>query len=245
MSATETGLTALERNWAMVDRSLEDLDDGIIAARPNEDSNSIGWLLWHMNRVVDRFVHTWCQDAQQVWAKGGWHAKFGLSDDVNETGAGWTKEQVAAWRLPAKDSLVGYYEEVKAAARSLAGNPDSPQAVVFSTSIIDELVSIETYYVHYHVISDWNTSVLRSAKPGKWLSGQTSREYLGGLSAAGFERPLEIPPRPPGTVGSFLGTLVFDNCVHGGQIAYLRGFYRGMGWFVYHLHGDHRPWSRR
>ena len=59
--------------------------------------------------------------------------------------------------------------------RSLAGNPDSPQAVVFLTSIIDELVSIATYYVHYHVISDWNTSVLRSAKPGKWLSGQTSR----------------------------------------------------------------------
>ena len=32
-----------------------------------------------------------------------------------------------------------------------AGNPDSPQAVVFLTSIIDELVSVETYYVHYHV----------------------------------------------------------------------------------------------
>ena len=59
--------------------------------------------------------------------------------------------------------------------RSLAGNPDSPQAVVFLTSIIDELVSIATYYVHYHVIADWNTSVLRSTKPGKWLSGQTSR----------------------------------------------------------------------
>ena len=37
-------------------------------------------------------------------------------------------------------------------ARSLAGNPDSPQAVVFLTSIIDELVRIKTYYVHYHVI---------------------------------------------------------------------------------------------
>ena len=37
-------------------------------------------------------------------------------------------------------------------ARSLAGNPDSPQAVVFLTSIIDELVRIKTYYVYYHVI---------------------------------------------------------------------------------------------
>ena len=68
------------------------------------------------------------------------------------------------------------------ATRSLAGNPDSPQAVVFLTSIIDELVSIATYYVHYHVISDWNTSVLRSTKPGKWLSGQTSSETITGLT---------------------------------------------------------------
>ena len=61
------------------------------------------------------------------------------------------------------------------AARSLAGNPDSPQAVIFLTSSIEEIVGIATYYVHYHAISDWNTSALRSAKPGQWLSGQTSR----------------------------------------------------------------------
>ena len=75
--------------------------------------------------------------------------------------------------------------------RSLAGNPDSPQAVVFLTSIIDELVSIEMYYVHYHVISDWNTSVLRSAKPGKWLSGQTS--------SGAMLPPAAFPPGPSRT----------------------------------------------
>ena len=47
MSASETGLTALERNWGMVDTALEGLDDSVIAARPNDDSNSIGWLLFH------------------------------------------------------------------------------------------------------------------------------------------------------------------------------------------------------
>jgi len=26
--------------------------------------------------------------------------------------------------------------------------------------------------------------------------------------------------------------VVYDNYVHGGQIAYLRGYYKGMGWFV-------------
>ena len=59
--------------------------------------------------------------------------------------------------------------------RSLAGNPDSPQAVVFLTSIIDEIVGVATDYVDYHAISHWNTSALCSAKPGQWLSGQTSR----------------------------------------------------------------------
>jgi hypothetical protein len=32
--------------------------------------------------------------------------------------------------------------------------------------------------------------------------------------------------------GLLLGVLVWDNCAHGGQIAYLRGYYEGMGWPV-------------
>ena len=100
MSATETGLAALERNWTVVDRALEDVDDAMIGAQPNGDSNSMGWLLWHMTRVVDRFVHTWCQDAPQLWVKNGWYEKFGLGDDLNETGQGWTKEQVAGLEAP-------------------------------------------------------------------------------------------------------------------------------------------------
>ena len=36
--------------------------------------------------------------------------------------------------------------------RSLAGNPDSPQAGVFVTSNIDEIVSVATYDLHHHAI---------------------------------------------------------------------------------------------
>ena len=174
MSATETAMSALERNWGMVDKALEDVDDAMIGARPNDESNSMGWLLFHMTRIVDRFVHSWCQDAPQLWTKDCWHEKFNLDDDANNTGQGWTKEQVADWPLPAKESLIGYYDSVKSAAR----------------------------------------------------------EYIGTLSASEFERQLTIPPRPPASIGTFLGVLVFDNCVHGGQIAYLRGYYKGMGWFL-------------
>ena len=40
-------------------------------------------------------------------------------------------------------------------------------------------------------------------------------------------------PAPPNTlsIGEAIGVLVYDNVVHDGQIAYLRGYYRGMGWF--------------
>ncbi len=41
--------------------------------------------------------------------------------------------------------------------------------------------------------------------------------------------PPAIESRP---VSDLLGILVYDNVVHGGQIAYLRGYYQGMGWFV-------------
>lgn len=174
MSATETAMSALERNWGMVERALEDMDDSVLSAQPNDQSNSMGWLLWHMTRIVDRFVHTWCQDAPQLWVKDGWYNKFGLDDDLNQTGQGWTEEQVAAWQLPTKDLLVGYFDAVIAAAT----------------------------------------------------------EYIQPLSASDLDLEITIAPRPTASIGSFLGVMVYDNCVHGGQIAYLRGYYKGMGWFV-------------
>ena len=174
MSATETAMSALERNWGMVDRALEDMDDAALGGQPNRHSNSMGWLLFHMTRVVDRFIHTWSQDAPQLWIKDGWYKKFNLDDDLNNTGQGWTEEQVAAWKLPDKQTLLGYYTAVSAAAR----------------------------------------------------------EHIQSLSASDLERQITIPPRPTASIGSLLGVLVYDNCVHGGQIAYLRGYYKGMGWFV-------------
>ena len=56
MSPIETAISDLERNWSMVDRTLEEVDDMGLGNQPNGQSNSIGWLLWHMSRVVNRFI---------------------------------------------------------------------------------------------------------------------------------------------------------------------------------------------
>ncbi len=175
MPATDVVRTTLERNWGMVDRALDGLDDAAWAAQPNDQSNSIAWLLWHMTRVVDVFVNTRFRSQPQLWVQDGWHAKCGMNDDPAFTGQGMSSGEVAAWEGPSREALLGYYEAVKANARG-------------------------------------------------WLETVTE---------ADLASPVTVPNSPePRPLSDMLGTLVFDNTVHGGQIAYLRGYYKGMGWFV-------------
>ncbi len=174
MNAAEGLLTALERNWDMVDNALDGLDDATLARCPTDQCNSIAWTLWHMNRVFDTFVHTRLQSQPQLWIRDNWYARFGMSDDPDDRGVGWTASAVAAWTPPAKDVQVGYYEAVK----------------------------------------------------------QASRAYLATLSSADLEVRRVIPPAPePRTVAAALGQVTWDNVAHGGQIAYLRGLFEGMGWY--------------
>ena len=58
MPAIDAPRTALERNWVMIDSALEGLDDETLARIPAEQCNSIAWMIWHLNRVMDTFIHT-------------------------------------------------------------------------------------------------------------------------------------------------------------------------------------------
>ena len=61
----------------------------------------------------------------------------------------------------------------------------------------------------------------------------TTREYVSSLSAVDLEKRVVFPPtalRQEHTLGTALGQLL-ESVAHGGQIAYLRGFHRGMGWY--------------
>jgi uncharacterized damage-inducible protein DinB len=173
MAATESIGTALERNWDMIDRALEGLDDATLARQPSDQCNSITWLLWHMSRVVDTFMTTRIREKPQLWLSEGWHQRFGMADDPDDRGVGWTAAQVAAWSAPGRDVLIGYYQAVRAAAR----------------------------------------------------------EFLSSVTPAELEKTIVFPPSDePRSVASALGQMTWDAISHGGQIAYLRGFYLGMGW---------------
>ena len=58
------------------------------------------------------------------------------------------------------------------------------------------------------------------------------REYLASMTLEGLERLVVVPPRTDAqTVGTAMGQRTWDNITHGGQIAYLRGYFQGMGWY--------------
>ena len=110
-------LTAHERNWEMIETALEGLDEGTLSRQPSEQCNSIAWLLWHMSRVLDMVVHSRTRDRPQLWITEGWHKKFGMSDDAEDRGVGWTAAQVSGWRPPPLEVQMDYYYAVKAATK--------------------------------------------------------------------------------------------------------------------------------
>ncbi|MCH7713425.1 MAG: DinB family protein [Chloroflexi bacterium] len=62
-------------------------------------------------------------------------------------------------------------------------------------------------------------------------SNAAAAAYIGSLSEADLAREIQWnAPTATMVVDDALGILVWDNIVHGGQVAYLRGYHQGMGW---------------
>jgi len=96
-----------------IDMLLDGLTVGDLNRKPAEDTNPIGWLLWHPTRGMDRAISD-TTGQEQVWVKDGWYKKFGREPNPGDTGFGHTKEQVAAFKSPDGETLKGYFQAVLA-----------------------------------------------------------------------------------------------------------------------------------
>ncbi len=67
------------------ERTLDGLDDGALAWRPDAGANSIGWLVWHLARVEDGHVAE-IAGREQVWLEEAWAQQLGLPADYTDTG---------------------------------------------------------------------------------------------------------------------------------------------------------------
>ncbi len=97
----------------LMERILNGLQQADMDWRPSEDTNSIGWLLWHATRGLDAQIAALAGD-EQLYIKDGWHAKFNREADPKDVGFGHTTEQVAAFRSPAPEVFVDYNKAVVA-----------------------------------------------------------------------------------------------------------------------------------
>ncbi|HEV3281532.1 MAG TPA: DUF664 domain-containing protein [Acidimicrobiales bacterium] len=110
MTTSELLEDAFERIRDAVHPAVNGLSPDDLAFRPDSESNSIAWLVWHLTRIQDDHV-AGLDGQEQVWTAKGWAERFALPIDVSDTGYGHDPDLVAMVTADAP-ALLGYFEDV-------------------------------------------------------------------------------------------------------------------------------------
>ena len=102
----------------LVAEAVEGLDATQLHRSPAPGKNSIGWLVWHLTRVLDHHGSE-LLGTDQVWVSGDWAARCGLEPDASNTGYGHGDEDIDSVAPESPDVLVGYFDAVYARTRTL------------------------------------------------------------------------------------------------------------------------------
>ncbi len=92
-------------------RTLQGLTPAEVAWRPGPEANSIGFMVWHVARVEDRWLHRFAYDTAEVWQRDGWYQRCGLPE--HDTGVGYTAVQVTSFPHPDLATLQAYFDAVR------------------------------------------------------------------------------------------------------------------------------------
>jgi len=110
MDAKQMVSSSLKQSQGYLTRALEGLTQEDVAWRPNEDCNSIAFILWHAVRVEDYFVTRVIQRKTELYEAEGWRERLGTPPD---SGYGYTVEQLKTWPVPELGDLRGYANAVR------------------------------------------------------------------------------------------------------------------------------------
>ena len=111
MLTNDVLIDAYIRIHELVYRSVEGLDPGGLAFRPDVDANPIAWLIWHVTRVQDHHISE-IAGREQAWISDGWAGELGMKPDPSNTGYSHSSEEVAAIHPDQADGLLAYFEAV-------------------------------------------------------------------------------------------------------------------------------------
>ena len=107
----------LEESKRRLYRTLRDLTAEELDWQPRPDANSIGFLVWHIARVEDRWLARFAQDnAPELWLRDGWARTCELPEA--DTGVGYTAEQLAGFVMPPLEKVQAYFDAVRQEMRA-------------------------------------------------------------------------------------------------------------------------------
>ena len=90
---------------------LDGLTENEINQQPTPECNNIGWMVWHLTRVQDRFI-AMLSNNEQVWITEKWYGKFGREADAKDSGYGHRPEDLANFKVPDTKTLLDYHHAV-------------------------------------------------------------------------------------------------------------------------------------
>ncbi|MBM0228043.1 MULTISPECIES: DinB family protein [Micromonospora] len=111
MDVTDLLAEAYGRLPDLVGAAVDGLGPEQLRQPPAPGANTVGWLIWHLTRIQDSGVADLLGE-EQVWVSGDWAGRFGLTADPNDTGFGYTTEQVLACRPESGQALLDYHRAV-------------------------------------------------------------------------------------------------------------------------------------
>ena len=99
-------------------RIAEALEEALGGLTPDDlnqqlhpDCNSMGWLAWHLTRVQDDHIADLTGE-KQLWLSEGWYSRFNRAPDPKDIGFGHTSEDIATFKSPDADTILGYHHAV-------------------------------------------------------------------------------------------------------------------------------------
>ncbi len=167
MEANEILIDAYTRIQELVHRSADGLSSEQLSYRPEEGSNSIAWLIWHLTRIQDGHLAA-ATGNDEAWVTEGWAGKFGMDADTAINGQGDGPAEVAALNADSA-VLLGYHDAVVDRTRAYLAGVDGPELDRIIDRSYDPPVSVGVRLVS--VISD-NT---QHAGQARYLSGMIER----------------------------------------------------------------------
>jgi hypothetical protein len=119
VTSAELLADAFGRVQETVHEAVDGLSAGQLAARLDEDANSIAWLCWHLARVQDDHVAD-AFGVGQVWPD--FADRFGLPFGLDAIGYGHSSRQVALVRVSSGELLTDYHHAVHAQTIALVAD---------------------------------------------------------------------------------------------------------------------------